>query len=173
MKRILGVILGILMCVGGFYCLLNPGLTFSSISTVFAITLIESAIGYFILWIEIKKKGGKSGLLIVNAILSLIGGIGLLTNVFAQIMFEGVLLNLIALFMLVGGVTQIIHAFDIKKKLPGKPWVLDLIGGILVVIAGILSISNPLTLGIALGIRMAINIFTIGISIISLSLFVK
>lgn len=173
MKRILGIILGILMCVGGFYCLINPALTFSSLSTIFAITLIESAIGYFVLWLEIKKVGGKSGILIVNAILSLIGGIGLFTNIFAQIMFEGMLLNLIALFMLFGGISQIIHAFEIKKSLPGKPWIFDLIGGILVVVAGVLSISNPLTLGIAIGIRMAINIFTIGISVISLSLFVK
>lgn len=173
MKRILGIILGILMCVGGFYCMINPALTFSSLSTVFAITLIESAVAYFVLWLEVKKIGGKSGILIINAILSLIGGIGLLTNVFTQIMFEGMLLNLVALFMLMGGISQIIHAFEIKKILPGKPWILDLIGGILVTIAGVLCIVNPLILSIAVGITMATNIFTIGISIITISLFVK
>lgn len=173
MKRIIGVILGVLMCIGGFYCMLAPELTFGSLSTVFAITLLESAVAYFIIWLEMRKVGKKSGLLIVNAILALIGGIGLLTNVFAQIILEGMMLNMIAIFMTAGGISQIAHAFDIKRETPGKPWVWDLIAGILVVLSGIFSFINPLVLSIAIGINIAINIFTIGISLITVSLFVK
>lgn len=173
MKKILGIILGVLICIGGFYCLFAPGLTFSSLSIIFAIVLIESAIAYFIMWIEVKKLGGKNGLMIFNAILCLIGGIGLLTNSFTQLVFDEMVLIIVAILMIAGGISRIAHSFDVKKYLPSAPWALELVCGILITIAGILSIVNPVILAGAIGIKMAINILTIGISLIALSFSIK
>lgn len=169
--KILGIILGILMCIGGVYCIAMPALTFGSLSTIFGIILIESAIAYFILWSEIKKRGGKSGLLFLNAILSLLLGISLLTNLLTKLVVENLILTIIAMYMIINGVVQIIDAVNTKKE--SKHWILSLIGGILIVFGGIFSIANPIVLELAIGINMAINIFVVGAGLIMVSLAYK
>ena len=170
MRKVLGIILGVLMCIGGFYCLMAPGLAFSSLTIVFGITLIESAIAYFIIWLKTKDLQVSTSKLLINAILSLLAGIALLTNMFTQLFVETVMLYMIAIVMTARGITQIAHSFDIKKVIPGSKWVLNLICGILVTISGIMCIINPAALAITLGIIISINIFTSGISLIVLSL---
>lgn len=170
MKKVLGIILGVLMCIGGFYCLMAPGLAFSSLTVIFGITLIEAAIAYFVFWLKTKDLPVSTSKLLINAILSLIAGIALLTNIFTQLFVETVMVYMIAIVMTARGIMQIAHAFDIKKAIPGSNWVLNLICGILVTISGIMCIINPLALSLAIGIIIAINIFTSGISLIVLSL---
>lgn len=170
MKKILGIILGVLMCIGGVYCLMTPGLAFMSLGVVFAITLIESAIANFVIWYKTRHLQLNNTALLLNAIMSLIAGILLITNQFTQLFVESIMLYMIAIVMIARGIAQIVHAFDIKKFIPGSKWVLNLICGILVTISGIFSIVNPLVLSLAIGIIIAINIFTTGISLVVLSL---
>ena len=169
MRKVLGIILGVLMCIGGFYCMMAPGLAFSSLTVVFGITLIESAVAYFVFWLNVKDLKVNSSKLLINAILSLLAGIGLLTNIFTQLFVETFLIYMIAIVMTIRGIMQIAHSFDIKKVIPGTKWVLNLICGILVTISGIMCIVNPIVLAITVGIIIAINIFTSGIILIVLS----
>lgn len=170
MKKALGIILGVLMCIGGFYCLMAPGLAFSSLTVVFGITLIEAATAYFVFWLKTKDLPVNTTKLLINAILSLVAGIALLTNIFTQLFVETFILYIIAIVMTARGITQIAHSFDIKKVIPGSKWVLNLIYGILVTISGIMCIINPVALAITLGTIISINIFTSGISLIVLAL---
>lgn len=169
MKRILGIILGVLMCIGGFYCLMDPSIPFSSISVIFAIVLIENAIGRFIIWIKIKQLGGSRAILLINAILSLVCGISLLTNVFTKLFLDTFLLTAISVYMLVEGVFGIIASFKLIK-VSGGNFVLTLIFGILLVLCGIFSLVNPAILALSIGINMAINIIVTGASLIVLSI---
>lgn len=173
MKKVLGIILGVLMIVGGIYCIANPAATFASLTIVMGITLIESAIANFIIWLRVKKLGGKNFLLFINSILSLIGGIFLLTNFFAQLIMQETMIIFIALYMVITGAVTIVNAFDIKKLIQGGTWIAVLIIGILMVIAGFLSIKNPLALVITIGVNMGINIIVVGASLIALSLAYK
>ena len=170
MKKVLGIILGVLMCIGGFYCLMAPGLAFSSLTVVFGITLIEAAIAYFVFWLKTRDLPVSTTKLLINAILSLIAGISLLTNIFTQLFVETFILYMIAIVMAARGIIQIAHAFDIKKAIPGSNWVLNLICGILVTISGIMCIINLLVLSLTIGIVIAMDIFTAGISLIVLAL---
>lgn len=173
MKKVLGIILGVLICVGGFYCILMPTITFSSLTIILAITIIERAIAYFVIWLQTKKKGNSHPLLLVNAILSIICGIGLFTDFFTQLIVEGMMLNMIATFMIISGIIDIVDLFKNKKQLPGGLWIISLIMSIMLIFSGIFSIINPLILEITIGTIMAVNIFTFGISLIVKSILFK
>ena len=170
MKRIIGVVLGILMCIGGYYCMATPALTFASIAIVFGITLIERAIANFVLWYKLRKTKLDRGLLLVNAILSLLCGIGLLTNSFTQLFVDTMILTIISIVMTASGIIEIVDAIKVDRNIEGAHWVLSLIGGILVLIGGIFSLTNPLVLSITLGLVIAIDIFAFGIGLIVRSL---
>ena len=173
MRRVLGVIFGILMCVGGVYFFMHPGVAFSSISIVFAITLIENAIGHFVIWFEVRKVKGDTGFILVNAILSLICGIALLSNVFTQLIWDSFILTFISIYMIAHGITTISNSFKLKKAISSGTWVLFLICGILVTIAGVFSIINPASLALSIGILIGIDVMIIGINLIVISLSSK
>lgn len=169
MKKILGIILGILMCIGGFYCLMSPDITFSSITVVFAITLFESAIGYFSLWRTIKLLGGKSFLLFVTAVMSVICGISLLTNIVTQLFVESFILTLISFYMIAAGVLEVVNAIKFAE-LTGYRFILSIILGILLIVCGILSVTNPVALAMSIGTLIALDIMATGAVLIVLSI---
>lgn len=170
MNKILGVILGVLMCIGGVFCLVNPAATYASISIIFAITLVESAIGYFFIWNAKRKLGQKDGWLLVGAILSLVAGIVIATNAAAQFIVDSAFLGVAAAYMLMMGIFSIVLAFKVKKAIKNSRWVALLVMGILFTICAILSFINPIALAISLGINMAINIIMSGVALIVASL---
>lgn len=166
MKKVLGIVLGILMCIGGIYCMTSPAATYATVSMVFAIVLVENAIGYFFIWNEERKAGMADGWQLVSAILSLAGGIFLASNFAAQLVVDAALLGVIAGFMVAFGITRIIDSFKLKKVLKGNTWIVILISGILITIAGVVSFINPAALAITVGLNMSINIFLTGLTLI-------
>lgn len=166
MKKVLGIVLGILMCIGGIYCMTSPAATYATVSMVFAIVLVENAIGYFFIWNEERKAGVADGWQLVSAILSLAGGIFLASNFAAQLVVDAALLGVIAGFMVAFGITRIIDSFKLKKVLKGNTWIVILISGILITIAGVVSFINPAALAITVGLNMGINIFLTGLTLI-------
>ena len=166
MKKVLGIILGLLMMTGGFYCIKAPGITFLGLILVFGITLIESAVGYVVIWSVIKKAGGKNGLLIVNAILAFIVGFALLTDYFAQYVAEGMMLTMVAVVMILIGIEQINFAIKIKK-LNGNfvIFLLMLIIGFFMALAGVASLINPIVLEMTIGTLIGIDIMLMGINL--------
>lgn len=168
MKKILGIILGVLTFICGIYCLANPAIALSSVLIVFAITLIVEAIGYFMLWLEIRNIK-QSGLLLLNAILTFIAGILLLTNNFAQIFAGSMLITIISIYMVCQGITTIANSFKLKDSIKTSSWVLILVFGILVTIAGISSFFNPITLLLTIGIIISIDIMIAGLCLIAVS----
>lgn len=166
MNKILGVILGVLMCIGGVFCLANPAATYASISAVFAITLVESAVGYFFIWNAKRKLGQKDGWLLFGAILSLVAGFVIASNAFAQFIVDSAFLGVAAAYMLMMGIFAIVLAFKVKKTIKNSKWIALLVMGILLTACAILSFINPIALAISLGINMAINIIMTGVSLI-------
>ena len=173
MKKAIGIVLGILMCIGGIYCLFAPVVTYSTVSIIMAITMIESAIGYFFIWNLGRKAGKANAWMLVQAIISLVAGILLLANDGLKIIMDTMILGMVSGYMIIVGVISIINAFKVKKVAEGKGWIALLITGILIVISGILSLINPIALAISLGIIMAMNIITTGINLITISSTLK
>lgn len=169
--KILGIILGILMAVGGCYCIANPAATFLSVVIVLGITLIECAIASFVSWYRLKKAGKGSALLIVNAIISLIAGITLLTNDMVKLFTADFLLSFAAFLMIFTGIQQIVRSFQVRKKISTGIFVLILIVGILTTVAGVISVSNPAALGLTIGITIGFDILMVGIRIIISSVY--
>lgn len=173
MKKAIGIVLGILMCIGGVYCLFAPVLTYSTVAIIMAITMIESSIGFFYIWNLGRKVGKPNTWMLVQAILSLVAGILLIANDSLKIVMDTMILGMVAGYMIIVGVISIINAFKVKKLTEGKDWIALLIMGILIVISGVLSLINPAALAISLGIMMAMNIITTGINLITISSTLK
>lgn len=167
MNKILAVILGVLTCLGGVCCMVLPTVTYSTVSIIFAITLVENAVGYFIIWNKERKQAKANGWLLVGAILSLVGGFVVSTNILAQFIVESAFLGIVAGYMVSMGVIAIIISFKIKKQINDNKWLGVLLSGILMIVAGIMSFLNPVILAISLGINMAVNIFLTGVGIIT------
>ncbi|MEG2711351.1 MAG: DUF308 domain-containing protein, partial [Clostridia bacterium] len=55
--KILAVVMGVLLLVGGFYCLLAPGATFLSLGWIVGICMAINGIGLLFSYFERRKSG--------------------------------------------------------------------------------------------------------------------
>lgn len=171
MRRLIGILFGALMCIGGVYCLLDPTLTFLNLIVVFGFALIGVSIGYFIFYLKLNKLGLSNGTLLLNSLLSLVLGLLLVCDYFTQIIVENIVVYIIAGVMIFEGISTIMHSFKLKDFLKNGFWILLLIFGILTFTAGFLAIVNPIVVVFTIAVSIAIDMFTIGFSLITISIF--
>ena len=83
--KVLSVILGILMIIGGLYCLFNPALTYLGIGYVIGVAMLLDAIARIHAWWQYRKNGDADGWMLAGGILSCIFGLVLIVDVAAQL----------------------------------------------------------------------------------------
>lgn len=189
--KILSVIMGILLIIGGICCVATPISTYAVLPDLMGIAMMVEGIGCIIAWANLKAAGEKNGLLILNGILSVILGIVVVGSDLIKLDLAITYIYFAAAWMLVSGVFRIVDAFKIRKlrkEADGMPvnndidragrsllqqiggtWWVFLIIGILSVIAGFMSFDNPLSLAIAIGTIMGIDVIVSGVDLITLS----
>lgn len=171
--KILGIIFGFLIAIGGGYCVVNPAITLDSLTVVLAISLIEAAILSFVLWFKLRKNEGKT-LLLINGIISAIAGVGLLTNYFAQFVVVNMIISMSSVIMTATGISLFVKSLDMKKVPEfGSKWIVLMVMAILVIISGIVSIFNPAVMGLSIGIYIGVEIMMFGMGIVVFSLSLK
>lgn len=174
--KILGIITGILIAIGGGYCVFNPTLTLESLTVVFAISLIESAVISIILWFKLRRAldSSRTILLLIIGILSAIAGIGILTNYFARFAVLGMMITMSSVAMLFAGIGLVVKSIQLKKIINiGYLWIILLIMGIITTISGVISIIHPDIMGLTIGVYIGIEIMTFGFGIITYSLAIE
>lgn len=171
MRRLIGIVLGALMCIGGVYCLLDPTLAFINLIVVFGFALVGVSIGYFIFYLKLNKLGISSGTLLVNSLLSIVLGLLLICDFFTQIIVENVVVYFIAGYMVFAGISTIMNSFKLKDYLHSSFWIILFIFGVLTFIAGFLSLVNPIVVVISIGVLIAVDMFIVGSSLITVSIF--
>lgn len=176
--RIFSGIFGILVTVGGIFCLTQPAGTFLSIAWIMGVVMVADGIVNLVLWSDQRKNGNANGWAMSLAVLSLILGVLLLVSWGCQFIFSLFIVLFLALWFVLQGIIRIIVACKAKGiadevdaamggNLLGlsRGWLLFY--GILSLIVGIISFLSPITLAVFIGIIIGIAIIFIGLNLIT------
>ncbi len=173
-NRVFVFIIGLLMVIGGVYCLFTPKMTYMALGYVIGFNMIIDAIGGIIIWIQRKKQKAADNWALAGAIVSLIFGILLIGNDLLQIAVDMTIVYIAAVWMIVLGVVRIMLSHQLHRirreldaQILGRKWWLVMILGILMIAAGVFSLFNPTGLIIAIGINFGINIIIAGANMIA------
>ena len=178
--KILTVILGILIVIGGLYCVFYPGLTYLGLGYVIGVAMLLDAVGRFHAWWQFKKQGEADGWMLAGAILSAVFGLVLIGNNAAQLSVDVFIAYMIGIWILTHAVITIVRAFRARKfhkKLntvyAGKHWWLGLLIGILMCIFAILSLMNPGIIMTAIGTFIGLGVVVAGANLISVGVNIE
>ncbi len=173
--KILGIIGGILLIIGGCYCIATPLITYSTLGPIMGIAMIvEGAISGFT-WNTRRMMGIADGWSLAGAVISILLGTVVLGSGVLQIAIDTFLAYLVGFWLIVGGITRIAASFTLRKlgqegDEAGKNWWILLLIGILVIIVGIMCLCHPVLTMISVGLLMGISVVSSGISLLVASL---
>lgn len=173
--KIFNCILGVFSIFGAVYCIFYPGVTFLSSGWLVAILLgvygICSIFEYFSN--RSKKENKKSTGLVAGGVIGLIIGIAsavisvlALFNVTIRASLDLVILIMFAFWLVCSGVISICGAVT-QKKNGGKMWILTLILGVALIIAGLYGATHLLFAAFSIGYMIGIELMTYGICLIA------
>ena len=166
--KVITIIMGILLAVGGIFCMFSPVATYASLGWLIGASMIMEGVASIIMWSELRRAGFANGWTLAGAIISLVLGIFVLGSYAMQFSIDLFIAYLIAIWLAVGGIMRIIDAINLRKlNVPGSSsWVILLLLGILTTILGVLCISNPLAIMVGVGFTMGLSIVGMGAGLI-------
>ncbi len=161
--KVMAIISGVLTLVLGIYAMCNPAIAAASIGWYLGfVFLVNGTQGLMLA----GKNATSKTYDIVFGIISLLAGFSLLFNQLARIFTDFIIVAMVAIVVVIYGVTLIVKAFAQKKA--GASWGVTLIGGILSTIIGIVSLGHPLVTALSLGLFIGMSLTMQGIVIIML-----
>lgn len=169
--KVFNCILGILTVLASIYCIFYPGLTFLNCGWIVTIILGLWGISSIVSYAASRNDGNNKEKALMGT-LGLIAGIAAaVVSVLAmfmpgiRVMFDIIILAIFAVWLIVDGISSIATSFKVKKS-GSSVWVLPLICGVLVLLAGIYGIFNLIFTAQTLGLFMGILLMTYGIRLI-------
>ncbi|NML21763.1 HdeD family acid-resistance protein [Pseudoflavitalea sp. G-6-1-2] len=161
LRGIFGVILGLL-------ALFMPGVTFTTLIIFLGAYLLIDGIFSIVAAINARKTMDNWGWYLASGLLGIIVGLLTFRNPFATAL---ALLYLIAFWVLIAGIVEIVMAIRLRKEIKGEGWYI--VGGLLTIIFGILILVNPIAGALTLTMIFGIYALIFGIMLIYLSLQLK
>ncbi len=158
----IGVILGVLMVILGLYGVCRPGMVFTSLGWLIGLSVLCSGFEGIGAWWAGRKSQTASTWDLVMAILSIVFGIMLISNIWMRMMTDEFLLVLFGVWVALSGILRIFDAIRNKPKL----WGLLVAIGVALIVLGVLSLAHPLITALTIGLCVAMNIVCQGISLI-------
>ncbi|MBR3323477.1 DUF308 domain-containing protein [Candidatus Saccharibacteria bacterium] len=175
--RVLAFILGVGTIIAGTYCLFTPETTTLALAYVIGVVMIVDAIIKFISWFSLKEEFGGDAILLFSAVISLILGVLLVVDGFAQWMLDMIIVYATGAWVIVSGILRIVRSFKVKElkggkavKAMAKNWWVMLVFGITLVALGIFMLLNPITVMVAVGILVALAIIFVGANLLTFAL---
>ena len=173
---VLGIVLGILVIIGGVFCLVTPVETYLSLAWILGAVMLVDGIFNIVNWSSARRLGAADGWSLASAIISLVFGIIVLGSLGLQLAVDIFIAYMAAFWIIFMGVMRIIISLKIrqgyeayKEKVLASKWYVPFIFGILLVLLGIFSLFNPLFLMASIGIVIGGCLVVAGVSIISLA----
>ncbi len=161
LRGIFGVILGLL-------ALFMPGVTFTTLIIFLGAYLLIDGIFSIISAINARKTLDAWGWYLASGILGILVGILTFYSPFATAL---ALLYLIAFWVIVAGIIEIVIAVRLRKEIKGEGWYIA--GGLLTVIFGVLILVNPIAGALTLTMIFGIYALIFGIMLIYLGIKLK
>lgn len=177
-RRVLTAILGVLTIIAGFFCLMWPGLTYTSLVWMIGIVMIVDGIANIISWSDRRDLGLADGWSLAGAIVSILFGIVLVVSNLMQVVMDVFVAYMVAAWLFIYGIIRIVMAFKLRSArkalgsgvdavAPRWGWVLCM--GILMVICGIIGFFNPMSMMLAVGVVAGIAIVIFGADLIMMA----
>ena len=175
-SNILAIILGVLVIIGGIYCVMTPAQTYLALAGVLGVIMVIEGIANIVAWFQLRKEGQSNGWLLFDAIISIIFGVVLLGSYAAQFALDLFFAYMAAAWLIVTGIMRIGFALQLRKlsqaeqmQVSGGRWWIPLILGILVIIMGIICVFNPMIAMLSIGLSIGISMIFVGVSVIALA----
>ncbi|MCI8575429.1 MAG: hypothetical protein HFI09_03065 [Bacilli bacterium] len=143
---------GLLFFVSGFFCLIHPEVTLSSMAILLGIALIISGINDIIGYINIHHNMTDSGWILMEGIMAILFGVFCLFHHFITALTIPIIFSVWVIYV---GLTRVISSFNFKA-ISFSNWWLLLVFGILLIILGIMSLMDPLIASIAISTMLGI-----------------
>ncbi len=164
--KALSIIAGILLILGGFFCMLYPGITFLAAVWIISILLLVAGIMMIVNYFTGKKDGTSSVWDIVGGIVTILLAIIIIFSRFVQFLTDILVVYMFCAALLVGGILAIVGAVK-SRKIAGSGWGWRLAFGILMVLLGVASFFTPFADALALGWLIAFMIIFQGVNLIA------
>lgn len=168
------IILGILLVALGTYCTITPIETYSVISWLIGFSMIVEGVGSAITWNERRLLGLADVWTLIGAIASIVLGAFLLGSYVMQSAVDYFIAYVIAAWLIIGGVTRVIAAFNVRDfqdvygtDMFGSNWIIMAVFGVLIVLFGVLCVLNPTALMAGVGFMLGFSILMVGLGFIS------
>lgn len=160
---ILSIILGVLLIITGFSCMATPLVTFLSTGYFFAILLLVYGFSGIVRFFQ-KLAGGLE---LAVSILAVVLGVVSLARPGQTLIFDGMVLYLIAAWLLVEGISTVVMSIQCRDIRKGWGW--GVVAGILGIIAGIYSFAHPMLTAVTAGILIGFYFVQAGFNMIVVS----
>ena len=148
--NVLSIIIGILLVICGFSCMFTPIATF--LATGYYLLILLLVYGIFGIIRYFQKQSTPLNLIV--SILAVIVGILCLIYPGTSLEINGLILKLIAVWLIIQGVVNIVTSINAREEQKG--WIWGVIVGILGILVGIYSFAHPgveaLTIGVLIGL---------------------
>ena len=147
---VVSIILGVLLVICGFSCMFTPIATF--LATGYYLLILLLVYGIFGIIRYFQKQSTPLNLIV--SILAVIVGILCLIYPGTSLEINGLILKLIAVWLIIQGVVNIVTSVTAREEQSG--WIWGVIVGILGILVGIYSFAHPgveaLTIGVLIGL---------------------
>ena len=161
LRGIFGVILGLL-------ALFMPGVTFTTLIIFLGAYLLVDGIFSIVAAINARKTIDSWGWYLASGILGIVVGLLTLSNPFATGL---AVLYLIAFWVIVAGLIEMVMAIRLRKEIKGEGWYI--VGGLLTITFGVLILVNPIAGALTLTMIFGIYALVFGVMLIYLSFQLK
>ncbi|MCR4908175.1 MAG: DUF308 domain-containing protein [Lachnospiraceae bacterium] len=165
--KVLSIILGVILIIGGFACMMTPGQTL--LETGYFLGIMMFVYGIFGIIKAFQKR--NTVIETVISVLALIVGLAALFRPGSTINIDIFIVFMTAFWFLFRGVFDIVLSFRIKAV--NKNWYWWLILGILCTLLGLYSCAHPFVTALAVGFLIGFYCLEAGIDMIIMAIAAK
>lgn len=170
--KILTIIVGVILVIGGFFSIATPLNTFTTLGWVIGILLLIAGINIIVDYFMLRKaKSLGMGDLLVG-VLTVALALFVLYGQIARVALDAILIVLFGAWVLIGGIMRIVASLNHKKN-GDSFWIWIMLFGILSVIVGVYGFFNPVVFAFAIGWMIGFLIIMQGINLIGLGFTIK
>lgn len=174
--KVFNCIFGVFSILSAICCIFYPGMTFLNSGWIVAFLLGIWGIGAIIDYTKNRKKENRAKNEAIMSLLGLVGGVAAaVISVLAlfmpgiRIILDVVILCIFAGWLIISGITSTVASFKARKS-GFKSWIISLICGVLVLLAGIYGVFHLFLLAQTIGFLIGVLLMIYGIRLI-LSVF--
>ena len=163
------IFMGVLLTIGGFFCMLTPLSTFRTIGWVIGVVLLIAGINMVADYFGHRKGGGVTSWDLLGGILTIILSLFILyRHGYAGNLLDELIVILFGVWMLLSGMFRIAGGVKLKQ-LGESSWIWIIIGGVVSVLLGVYGLVNPYVFKFALGWMLGFFIIMQGINMLTLA----